>query len=129
MAFVKNDWWHTDGQGRRIGWLWPEDMEAILESFYGERKWVNQFAVDNGFARSTVDRWRDGTTPIPKYVANIINILGTLKVRGLPLTPVTADWLPDGSGANAKQIEEGPAKVVKKKATKAKAKPAAKPKT
>lgn len=101
MAFVKGDWWHVDQQGRRIGWLWPEDMASILESFYGERKWVNQFSKDFGFARSTVDRWKEGLTPIPKHVAQTINMLGTLKVRGLPMTPVEAAWLPDGDGANA----------------------------
>lgn len=101
MAYVKEEWWHTDGEGRRIGWLWPEDMEAILESFYGPRKWVNAFSQEFGFARSTVDRWRDGKTPIPKHVAHIIQMLGTLKVRELPLTPVEASWLPNAEGANA----------------------------
>lgn len=106
MAFTKEDWWHTDKDGRRIGWLWPEDMEAILESFYGERKWVNAFSQAFGFSRSTVDRWRDGTTPIPKHVAQIVNMLGTMKVRGLPLDEVQADWLPSGDGANAKQAAD-----------------------
>ncbi|AMO44279.1 hypothetical protein vBRpoSV10_227 [Ruegeria phage vB_RpoS-V10] len=101
MAFVKEDWWHVDKQGRRIGWLWPEDMISILESFYGDRKWVNTFSKEFGFARSTVDRWKDGSTPIPKHVAQIINMLGTLKVRGLPMTPIEAPWLPAGDGANA----------------------------
>lgn len=102
MAYTKEEWWFTDEDGRRIGWLWPEDMEAILESFYGARKWVNAFAKEFGFARSTVDRWRDGSVPIPKHVAQIINMLGTLKVRGLPLAPIEADWLPDVEGSKAK---------------------------
>ncbi|QGH74987.1 hypothetical protein MAL1_00241 [Bacteriophage DSS3_MAL1] len=102
MAYTKEEWWHTDKEGRRIGWLWPEDFEAILESFYGERKWVNGFSQQFGFARSTVDRWRDGKTPIPKHVAHIVNMLGTHKVRNLPLTEIEANWLPDVGGANAK---------------------------
>jgi hypothetical protein len=101
MAFTKADWWHTDGEGRRIGWLWPEDMEAILESFYGPRKWVNEFAERFGFSRSTVDRWRDGSTPIPKHVAQCIEMLGTFKVRDIPFTPIKADWLPSVEGSNA----------------------------
>lgn len=102
MAFTKEQWWHTDKEGRRIGWLWPEDMEAILDSFYGERKWVLAFAAEFGFSRSTVDRWRDGTTPIPKHVAQIVNMLGTMKVRNLPLSQVEAGWLPEAGGANAR---------------------------
>jgi hypothetical protein len=109
MAFVKDEWWHVDSAGRRIGWLWPEDMESILESFYGERKWVNKFSKSFGFARSTVDRWKEGHTPIPKHVAQIINMLGTLKVRGLPMTDVEAPWLPEGDGANASGVVTEPA--------------------
>lgn len=111
MAYVKEQWWLEDKEGRRIGWLWPEDMEAILESFFGERKWVNAFSTEFGFARSTVDRWRDGTTPIPKHVAQIINMLGTLKVRKLPLTPVEAPWLPEAEGANASAADAAPKKT------------------
>lgn len=106
MAFVKEEWWYTDKEGRRIGWLYPEDFEAILESFYGPRKWVNQFSSDFGFSRSAVDRWRDASVPIPKHVAQIVNMIGTHKVRGLPLTPVEAPWLPKGEGANARPIED-----------------------
>lgn len=94
MAFTKEDWWHVDGEGRRIGYLWPEDMEAILESFYGERKWVNAFSEKFGFSRSTVDRWRDGTNPIPKHVAMIVNMIGTHNVRNLTLDDIEAPWLP-----------------------------------
>ncbi len=94
MAYTKGDWWHVDKEGRRIGYLYPEDMEAILESFYGERKWVNTFSEKFGFSRSTVDRWRDGSNPIPKHVAMIINMIGTHNVRGLPLDDIDASWLP-----------------------------------
>lgn len=101
MAFVKDEWWYTDKTGARVGWLWAEDMSSILESYYGDRKWVKQFCKDYGFARSTVDRWKDGSTPIPKHVAQIVNMLGTFKVRGIPLAPIEAPWLPQGTGANA----------------------------
>ena len=92
MAYVKEEWWYTytdaDGTEKRIGWLWPEDMRMILESFYG-KKWVLPFCADFGFHRSTVDRWKDGKSPIPKHAAQIVSMLGTLKVRGLPLAPIT----------------------------------------
>lgn len=102
MAFTKEDWWHTASDGRRIGWLWPEDFEVILESFYGERKWVNTFSAEFGFSRSTVDRWRDGTTPIPKNVAHLVSMLGTFKIKGIALPELVADWLPESTGANGR---------------------------
>jgi hypothetical protein len=94
MAFVKAPWWIVDGNGRRIGFLYPEDMAMILESYYGNRKWVNQFAEDFGHSRSAVDRWKDGKTPIPKHVAMTLNLLSAMKTRGIPVTPVDAPWLP-----------------------------------
>lgn len=94
MAFVKEQWWHVAEDGRKIGYLWPEDFEAILESFYGARKWVNKFSDDFNYHRSTVDRWRKGTTPIPKHVAMEVSMLNSLKLRGVALTPVDAEWLP-----------------------------------
>jgi len=98
MAFTKDDWWIVDSTGRRIGYLYPEDFAGILESFYGHRRWVTQFAKDFGFSRSAVDRWKDGRTPIPLHIAQLMNMLSTHKTRGLPLTPVDAPWLPVRSG-------------------------------
>ena len=112
MAFTKDEWWIVDSTGRRIGWLYPEDMAVILESFYGHRKWVNQFAADYGFSRSSVDRWKDGRTPIPKHVAMILNMLSTLKVRKIPMSPIEAPWLPQGTGANSPAQDEDTADAV-----------------
>lgn len=95
MAFVKEDWWIVDGEGRRIGWIHPEDMAVILESFYGHRRWVVSFANDFGFSRSAVDRWKEGKTPIPKHIAMTLNMLSSMKTRGIPMTPVDAPWLPE----------------------------------
>jgi hypothetical protein len=105
MAFVANNWWHVDSEGRKIGWLWPEDFVAILESYYGVDKsvsWVLAFAQGFGYSRAQVDRWAKGTAPIPKNVAMTVSLLGTMKTRGIPLTLVQAEWLPDVEGANAK---------------------------
>lgn len=104
MAFTKEEWWITDSGGRRIGYLYPEDFCGILESFYGHRRWVNQFAQDFGFSRSAVDRWKDGRTPVPQHVAMILNMLSANKTRGIPLTPVDAPWLP-----SSKKDDEEPA--------------------
>lgn len=108
MAFVKDEWWITDSQGRRIGWLYPEDMEVILESFYGHRRWVLAFAQQFGYSRSAVDRWKDGKTPIPKNVAMEISMLQALKTRGVAMTEVEAPWLPTGKGAKSPEAD-GPA--------------------
>lgn len=105
MAFVKEEWWIVDGNGRRIGFLYPEDMAMILESYYGNRKWVNQFAEDFGHSRSAVDRWKDGKTPIPKHVAMTLNLLSAMKTRGIPITPVDAPWLPESTRTKATDDE------------------------
>lgn len=103
MAFTKEDWWHTDKTGRRIGWMWPEDFVSILESFYGEKRWVHSFSYECGFARSTIDRWKEGTMPIPKHVALIVRLLGDRKnAGGANDIDIKAPWLPDVEGANAR---------------------------
>jgi hypothetical protein len=102
MAYVKDKWWHTDSQGRDIGWLWPEDFVSILESFYGRRKWVHSFCYEFGFSRAQVDRWAKGKAPIPKYVAVAVSMMATLKLHKLSMGDLEASWLPDVEGANAK---------------------------
>jgi hypothetical protein len=105
VAFTTSKWWYTDKDGREIGWLFPEDFVAILEAYYGVNKsisWVLAFGQGFGFSRAQVDRWAKGVTPIPKHVAMIVSMLGTMKTRGIPLTLVQADHLPDVEGANAK---------------------------
>ena len=107
MANIKNEFWYTDREGRRIGWLWPEDMATILEGFYGQRRWVKGFIKDFGYSRSQVDRWKDGRNPIPKDVAQIINMLGTMRVRGIPLSPIQVNH-PAGCGCAACVEQAGP---------------------
>jgi hypothetical protein len=109
MAYVKEQWWYEDSDGRRIGWMWPEDFEVILDSIYSAPRWNHAFADDFGYARTTVDRWRDGTNPIPKSVAQIVNILNRTQkhekgeTKVLHKLPIEADWLPDIVGANARK--------------------------
>lgn len=94
MAFTKAPWWIEDSAGRRIGYLHPEDMVVILETYYGHRKWISMFCRDFGYSRSAIDRWKEGKTPIPQDVAMQLNMLMTLKNHGLALTRVEAPWLP-----------------------------------
>lgn len=89
------EWWYTDDQGRRIGWLWPEDFNAILESWYGKRMWVNEFCREFDMSRSQVDRYRHGQAPIPKTLAITISILSTLRNHDIAMPDITAEWLPD----------------------------------
>lgn len=103
MAYVKEQWWFEPGDGRRIGWLWPEDMEAICESYYGTEHWVDRYAKDFGYSRAQVDRWKHGQAPIPKHIAQIVQMMSVLKINKLSFDPVDAPWLPVGTGANARR--------------------------
>lgn len=98
MAYQKA-WWHTDAAGRRIGWLWPEDFETLMSTYYGEKAWVPLFCDEFDFAKPTVYRWRDGRVPIPKHIAHLVLALGRMKMQGVPLDELTADWLPDKTEA------------------------------
>ena len=105
MAFTKEDWWMVDAKGRKIGWLFPEDFESILESVYGPRLWMKAFAEDYGFTYTTILRWKDGTNAIPKSVAQIVSMRNSMKLRGVALHALDAEWLPYGEGANARHRE------------------------
>ena len=93
MAYHRRDWWHTDEQGRRIGWLTPEDFASILEEFYGKRLWMKAFAREFGFTYSTTLRYKDGEFPIPKHVARIVQMLAVMRLHKLPMSDLDAPWL------------------------------------
>lgn len=61
-------WYHTDSRGRKIGYMWPEDLLVLIESIWGYRKGIDGFARYAGFSRVAVERWCNGTNPIPRYV-------------------------------------------------------------
>jgi hypothetical protein len=104
MAFTKDVWWHVDKQGRRIGWLWPEDLISICESLYGE-KWMERVSADFGQSISTTIRWKKGHMPVPRLAAFAIHALNQLQAKGITVPDMTASWLPVGTGANARQPE------------------------
>lgn len=104
MAYIKDDWWHVDSKKRRIGWMWPEDMVAILSSYFGDNDWVLGFSKDQGLSTSAINRWKVGVTPIPKSVAYIINSYsgGSIAKKSQRVPVVEASWLPDAKGANGR---------------------------
>jgi len=69
------EWWHTDVRGRKIGWLWPEDLLAIIDSIWGKRKGIGGFARYAGLHRNTVERWCRGENPVPREIALLIELM------------------------------------------------------
>lgn len=104
------DWWHTDKQGRSIGWMWPEDFKRDLDAIWGVRKGIAGFAKYSGYNRTTVEKFCNGTTPIPKHVALLSQALIMLipswyegqtagnRIRNHPT--LKASWLPGQEETN-----------------------------
>lgn len=96
-------WWHVDSSGRCIGYMWPEDMKLIIDSIWGVRKGIAGFAKHNGFSRTAVERWCNGKSAIPLYVANLVHgleymCITTHRASKRPtkhLIRADAPWLPD----------------------------------
>lgn len=99
------DWCYTDSKGRRIGWMWPEDFKIALDSIWGKRKGIQNFARYAGLHRTTVEFYCNGKSPVPKHLALLVNALIMLVPRwdhGHGATPearekrfpkLEADWL------------------------------------
>lgn len=69
------EWWHTDDTGRRIGWMFPEDFLAVIDSIWGYRKGINGFCSYTDMSRSQVGRYVRGETPIPKHIALMVEFM------------------------------------------------------
>ena len=69
------EWWHVDSQGRRIGYMWPEDMLTAIESIWGRRKGIDGFSRYAGFNRTSVEKWCRGERAIPRHVALLVLVL------------------------------------------------------
>ena len=103
----KEQWWHVDSKGRKIGYMWPEDFKMCLDSIWGNRKGIGGFAKYSGFSRTTVEFYCNGKSPVPQHVALLAAALVKLvpfrsgnqpqtaqaKTRNFPR--LTADWLPN----------------------------------
>ena len=94
MAIAK-EWWKTDAAGRRIGWMYPEEFEALVGAHYDERGWARRFAEDFDLSQPTVYRYRDGTLPIPKMIAALVLAMVQLGERGIARHLPDAEWLPE----------------------------------
>lgn len=94
MAYEKQ-WWKTDAAGRKIGYMYPEDFEALLAAHYDDKGWVRLFSEDFDISQPTIYRYRDGFTPIPKSVVCNVMMLVQLKERGIARHLPEADWLPN----------------------------------
>lgn len=100
----QSPWWHVDSKGRRIGYMWPEDLRVILDSLFGHRKGINGFAAYAGVSRVTIDRYCSGIVPIPRYIALLVTFMQreAMQVEKSQrqfspekhMTQVEAPWLP-----------------------------------
>jgi len=98
------DWWITDSRGRKIGYMWPEDMHAIIESIWGPKQGIKEFHRYAGLNRATVERYCNGYAAIPKHIALMVLLVQReaivrpkkyKHVRPYKWLPSTdADWLP-----------------------------------
>lgn len=84
--------------------MWPEDFLAIIDSFWGRRKGIQNFAKYTGFTRTTVERWANGSSPVPIHIALLVLYMqrevisrkgDRKKLRPADdLLKIDADWLP-----------------------------------
>jgi len=91
------EWWHTDAQGRRIGYMTPERLQTILAGFYSDKFPVKHFSDDFGISEPSIYRWLDGTTPIRKDVAMLVSMLPSFGTRAR-LPQIDASHLPKIEG-------------------------------
>lgn len=98
----KEEWYHIDKSGRKIGWMYPEDMEAIAESIWGARKWVDGLSFYLRVDRSKIDNWRHGRTAIPKSIALLFEMIQDRGINLHKLPQISAPWLPPTTGANGR---------------------------
>lgn len=69
----------------RIGAIPPEDFEAAVSAALGGYGWQKSFRAGTGIAQSTLTRYLRGIFPIPKTIAVIVEMLQTLRNKGLPV--------------------------------------------
>lgn len=100
-------WWYEDEEGRKIGWLWPEEFDAICTSIWG-KYYPKLMAADIGVRRGTIDEWKHGRSPIPKLVAEYLSMRQSNAARGIGHSPLEAEWLPYTNGSNGRRKPDEP---------------------
>jgi hypothetical protein len=83
-----------DFDGRRIGYMWPEEFEAYGVSLWGRERWIREMQNYMGLSVGTVGRYRHGIRPIPKHIAELLLLRHMFKTRQLKNLPVLkTPWL------------------------------------
>lgn len=77
----RTDWWFVDSRGRKIGYMWPEDMLSIIESIWGHTQGIKNFALYTGVTRSQIERYCNGKVPIQKAMALLVLSLQELMLE------------------------------------------------
>ena len=113
------EWWFTDSRGRKIGYMWPEDALAVLDSLYGKRKGIAGFAAYAGLHHSTVEKYCNGKYAIPQHIAVLIlNMQATCisRRKKIPARPyeklpaLDAPWLEKHQDDGAFKVDARPFK-------------------
>lgn len=113
----RGNWWFVDNQGRKIGWMWPEDMLSMIESIWGHRQGIGGFARYAGMHRVTVEQYCNGKRAIPKHIALLVTALAKIMIdekghqkahpwRVLP--GIEAGWLPKERANPVKGVDKLP---------------------
>lgn len=106
MPVYKEDWWHTDEQGRRVGWMTPEQFEGWINSIYPTGKAPRlQFANAMGMDVSKISRWMTGKDPIPKWVAHLPELWRRASPHYDFNKSPEAPWLPFTDSVNGRQAQ------------------------
>ena len=93
MPYQTKTWWHTDPEGQRIGYMHPNEFDALLALVYPKGNPRQHFAEDMGLNTATVVRYATGVNPIPRYMAVMVLMIAGREDPTAPLPPVVAPWL------------------------------------
>ncbi len=95
---TSKEWWLPTNDGRKIGYMWPEDFEVALTALYG-KGWIQSFAAVSNLTETSIGRYKDGKQPIPKHIAALVTALSQMRDAKVEFAPEDPDWLPDAGGS------------------------------
>lgn len=87
----------------RMGVLSPEQFRTIAFNALGGRGWQRSLSAATGWSHSTITRYLQGSLPVPKSVALLLECATMLRTHDLPL--------PDGFVFEAVDGAEGDGEV------------------